>query len=66
VVVAVGLAIPLVRWLSPGERGPETLGVALIWSVGVMVGVAVLMVIRHKTRSAAVGAGRRLRDRNGG
>jgi hypothetical protein len=65
VVVAVGVAIPVVRWLSPGERGPETFGETLIWIVGVTVGVAVLMALRHRSSSAATRAGRRLRERHG-
>ena len=63
VAVVIGFAIPLIGWVMPGERGPDTVLGALAEGAVIAVVVFVMQTLRQGMRSKAVDAGRQLRGR---
>lgn len=63
VAVVVGFAVPLIGWALPGEKGPDTIGAALLQGVVICVVVFLLQTLRRGGRSKAFDAGRELRER---
>jgi hypothetical protein len=63
IAAVVGFGLPLAWWAVPGGRGVDSLGGALLMGAAITAVLAVYNLLRHRSRDAALKAGRALREK---